>query len=572
MHLVSWERATSGFLDRIGLQSIKSKIIVFALLATLIPSVTTGWLSYRNNRRAIDEQIVLELTSVTSHASRELELWLKERRYELRVLSSSYEVSENLEKLNRSGQVGRTKALALQRIEAYLGSIGEKFSDYEELVVLDAQGNTLTSSMGRAVELNLTGNWFDRVQANETVIGNPYWDETFDVGVMIIVERIVAADGTFLGAMAAKINFDEINGILTSYAKNPSHELYLVTKKGEIVISSRKLDGPFMASELMATATEGLFAHEMSLVEFRSFRGNAVMGALHTVPQLGWGLVAEKDRTQAYSVIVRLRNITLALISTALLGIGLAAYLLGLTIVSPLRRLTHGATKVARGDLDVNLPFHDRSEVGYMTEVFNGMVARLRKFRDENVAINQELHNKNAALRMLSITDSLTGLYNRTELPKLLEIELARAQQRQHSFSILMIDIDRFKRFNDTYGHQAGDDLLRCVAEVLKSLSRACDVAARYGGEEFLILLTETEPDEALRFAERLRVRVEQIRSQGKERVTISVGVASFPSNGDDVESIIRQADAALYRCKRRGRNQVAPARAGQEILEPIPG
>ena len=570
--MVSWERATSGFLDRIGLQSIKSKIIVFALLATLIPSVTTGWLSYRNNRRAIDEQIVLELTSVTSHASRELELWLKERRYELRVLSSSYEVSENLEKLNRSGQVGRTKALALQRIEAYLGSIGEKFSDYEELVVLDAQGNTLTSSMGRAVELNLTGNWCDLVQANETVIGNPYWDETFDVGVMIIVERIVAADGTFLGAMAAKINFDEINGILTSYAKNPSHELYLVTKKGEIVISSRKLDGPFMASELIATATEGLFAHEMSLVEFRSFRGNAVMGALHTVPQLGWGLVAEKDRAQAYSVIVRLRNITLALISTALLGIGLAAYLLGLTIVSPLRRLTHGATKVARGDLDVNLPFHDRSEVGYMTEVFNGMVARLRKFRDENVAINQELHNKNAALRMLSITDSLTGLYNRTELPKLLEIELARAQQRQHSFSILMIDIDRFKRFNDTYGHQAGDDLLRCVAEVLKSLSRACDVAARYGGEEFLILLTETEPDEALRFAERLRVRVEQIRSQGKERVTISVGVASFPSNGDDVESIIRQADAALYRCKRRGRNQVALARAGQEILEPIPG
>ena len=570
--MVSWERATSGFLDRIGLQSIKSKIIVFALLATLIPSVTTGWLSYRNNRRAIDEQIVLELTSVTSHASRELELWLKERRYELRVLSSSYEVSENLEKLNRSGQVGRTKALALQRIEAYLESIGEKFSDYEELVVLDARGNTLTSSMERAVELNLTGNWFDRVQANETVIGNPYWDETFDVGVMIIVERIVAADGTFLGAMAAKINFDEINGILTSYAKNPSHELYLVTKKGEILISSRKLDGPFMASELIATATEGLFAHEMSLVEFRSFRGNAVMGALHTVPQLGWGLVAEKDRAQAYSVIVRLRNITLALISTALLGIGLAAYLLGLTIVSPLRRLTHGATKVARGDLDVNLPFHDRSEVGYMTEVFNGMVARLRKFRDENVAINQELHNKNAALRMLSITDSLTGLYNRTELPKLLEIELARAQQRQHSFSILMIDIDRFKRFNDTYGHQAGDDLLRCVAEVLKSLSRACDVAARYGGEEFLILLTETEPDEALRFAERLRVRVEQIRSQGKERVTISVGVASFPSNGDDVESIIRQADAALYRCKRRGRNQVALARAGQEILEPIPG
>ncbi len=569
--MFSWERATSGFLDRIGLQSIKSKIIVFALLATLIPSVTMGWLSYRNNRRAIDEQIVLELTSVTSHASRELELWLKERRYELRVLSSSYEVSENLEKLNRPGQVGRTKDLALKRIEAYLGSIGEKFSDYEELVVLNVRGNALTSSMARASALNLAWDWFDRVRANETVIGNPYWDETFDVGVMIIVERIRAADGTFLGAMAAKINFDEIGGILTSYAKDPSHELYLVTKRGEILISSRNLDGPFMGSKLIATTAEGLVAHEMSLVEFRSFRGNAVLGTLHTVPELGWGVVAEKDRAKAYSAIVRLRNITLALISTVLLGIGLAAYLLGLTIVGPLRRLTQGATKVARGDLDVNLPFHGRSEVGYLTNVFNGMVARLRKFRDENVAINQELHEKNDALRMLSITDSLTGLYNRTELPKLLAKELARAQRHQHSFSILMIDIDRFKRFNDTYGHQAGDDLLRCVAEVLRSFSRACDVAARYGGEEFLILLAETGPDEALRFAEKLRGRVEQIRSQDKERVTISVGVASFPGNGDDVKSIIRQADAALYRCKKRGRNRVALARAGQEIQESIP-
>ncbi|MEE9230413.1 MAG: diguanylate cyclase, partial [Acidobacteriota bacterium] len=429
----------------------------------------------------------------------------------------------------------------------------------------------LTSSMARASALNLAWDWFDRVRANETVIGNPYWDETFDVGVMIIVERIRAADGTFLGAMAAKINFDEIGGILTSYAKDPSRELYLVTKRGEILISSRKLGGPFMGSKLIATTAEGLFAHEMSLVEFRSFRGNAVLGTLHTVPELGWGVVAEKDRAKAYSAIVRLRNITLALISTVLLGIGLAAYLLGLTIVGPLRRLTQGATKVARGDLDVNLPFHGRSEVGYLTNVFNGMVARLRKFRDENVAINQELHEKNDALRMLSITDSLTGLYNRTELPKLLAKELARAQRHQHSFSILMIDIDRFKRFNDTYGHQAGDDLLRCVAEVLRSFSRACDVAARYGGEEFLILLAETGPDEALRFAEKLRGRVEQIRSQDKERVTISVGVASFPGNGDDVESIIRQADAALYRCKKRGRNRVALARAGQEIQESIP-
>ena len=99
--MFSWELATTGFLDAIGLRRIKIKIIAFALLATLIPSLTMGWLSYRNNRRAIDEKIVEELTNLTSHASRELDLWFRERRYEMKVLASSYEVSENLEKMLR---------------------------------------------------------------------------------------------------------------------------------------------------------------------------------------------------------------------------------------------------------------------------------------------------------------------------------------------------------------------------------------------------------------------------------------------------------------------------------------
>ncbi|MCZ6695603.1 MAG: hypothetical protein O7A63_03585, partial [Acidobacteria bacterium] len=122
--MFSWEQGTGRFLDGIGLRSIRSKIIVFALSATLIPSVTMGWLSYRNNRRAIDEKIVQELTSLTSHASRELELWLIERRYEMKVFSSSYEISENLEKLNRSETVEPARATALQRVAGYLESVG----------------------------------------------------------------------------------------------------------------------------------------------------------------------------------------------------------------------------------------------------------------------------------------------------------------------------------------------------------------------------------------------------------------------------------------------------------------
>jgi len=565
--LFSWEKATNGFLDGLGLRSIKVKIILFALLATLIPSLTMGWLSYRNNRRAIDEKVIQELTSLTTHAAREVSLWLKERRYELKVLSSSYEVSENLAKLNRQGQAGQEKATALRRIQDYLGSIGKKFADYQELFAVDLQGNVLASSTGPPGTRSLGADWIERARREDTPSVSTAWDQARHTGTMVIVEPIRSADGAFLGALGARVGFGAIEGILASYTKESSQELYLLTRKGEVLISSRHLDRPFMATRLGAATTERLFSHEMAPQEFSSFRDSDVLGALRAIPDLEWGIVAEKDRASAYSAINRMRNITLTLISTILLAIGLAAYLLGLTIVRPLGRLTQGARKVAGGDLDVDLPIHGRSEVSYTTIVFNDMVARLRRFRDENVAINQELRERNDELRRLSITDSLTGLYNRTQLPESLSRELSRSQRHGHSFSLLMIDIDHFKRFNDTHGHQAGDELLRSVAGILKNSLRACDLAARYGGEEFLILLTETDPEGARTFAESLRVGVERLRFHGETAVTISIGVASFPANGTDVESIIRQADDALYDCKKRGRNRVAvaePAR-GQE-------
>ncbi len=564
MSLSSWERWTGGFLEAIGLSSIKLKILVFALLATLIPSLTMGWLSYRNNRRAIDDKILQELTSLTSVASRELDLWLKERRLEMRVLSSSYEVSENLERLASPGQGERSAAVALRRLQDYLVSVGKRFTSYRELLVADARGKILASSVPSPGASVLPQDLLRRARAGEKVVRDPSWDRRLKAGVVLIAEPVRSADGAFLGVMGAKVGFGDIDAILAACTKDSTQELYLVTRKGEVLVSTGTLAGAFMASRLDAGTAERLFSHESAPLEFPNFRGAEVLGTLRTVPDLGWGVVAEKDTASAYAEVARLRNVTLALISAVLLAIGLAAYLLGLTIVSPLRRLTQGAGKVAGGDLDVDLPVQGRSEVSYMTAVFNDMVARLRKFRDENAAINQELRERNEELRKLSVTDGLTGLYNRTQLPELLAKELSRSRRHGHPFTLLMADIDHFKLFNDTHGHQRGDELLQRFAEVVRGKLRSCDLGARYGGEEFLILLTETGPEGALRLAETLRQAVEEIRMDGRKAVTVSIGVASFPENGGDVESLIRQADAALYRCKREGRNRVGLAGSGR--------
>ncbi|MGH7371896.1 MAG: GGDEF domain-containing protein, partial [Candidatus Methylomirabilales bacterium] len=299
------------------------------------------------------------------------------------------------------------------------------------------------------------------------------------------------------------------------------------------------------------------------LLEYRDHRGKDMVGTLKRLPQLNWAVVAEVERSEVYASIIQLRNLTFLMVAGLLLGIGLTAYLLGLTIVRSLNRLTEGAAKVAAGDLEVDLPVASRGELGYLTEVFNYMVARLRQGREELDAINKTLSEKNRELERLSVTDGLTGLYNRSHLMQTLANETARAQRHRRPFSVLMIDIDHFKRYNDSFGHLAGDALLSKLASVFTKSIRTVEYAARYGGEEFLIMLPETEPDGAVDAAERIRAQVAKGTSgdgNAGQGVTVSIGVAGFPEHGDTPEKIIASADAALYQAKRDGRDRVIRA------------
>lgn len=552
------------------LRSIKSKITVFALIATLIPSVTMGWLSFRNNRQVIDEKIAQELAGLTSDAVAQLAPWLRERQYEVGVLASSYEVSENLERIDAPETAGRDVAASEVRLRDYLGSVGKKFPDYRELVVVGTDGKVVASSAERPGPLALPSDWLNRVRSDETVVGDPLWDRRLDSGTMVIADAIRAADDTFLGALCARVKLDEIGPILTLRGQEPSRALHLVTRRGATLFSSEKPEVPGEGATLDTATIDRLFAQDRTVLEFEGSDGMTVLGELRQIPETGWGVVAHLDQAQAYAEVVKLRNSTLALIFDVSLAIGLAAYLLCLTIVRPLDRLIQGATSVAEGNLDVRIPVHGSSEVTYATEVFNQMVAQLRQHRDERKAVTESLRERNSELHELSITDGLTGLHNRAYLPQVLDRELARAKRHRRLFSILMIDLDHFKWLNDTYGHLEGDTVLQGVAGIFRNSVRTADFAARYGGEEFLILLTETGPDGAMRFAERLRRKIERMPSLGQKAVTASIGVASFPIHGVSVEAIIREADNALYRCKQYGRNRVALA-ALAEVEETAP-
>lgn len=177
----------------------------------------------------------------------------------------------------------------------------------------------------------------------------------------------------------------------------------------------------------------------------------------------------------------------------------------------------------------------------------------------------QALEDANRRLAELAVTDGLTGLYNHRYLQDHLVLEVERSLRTSIPLGMLMIDVDHFRQYNNRFGHQTGDEVLRRVARLIAEHRRVNDVVARYGGEEFALLLINADHRVARRLAERLRLRVQSepfpaTRDIPGGRLTISVGVASCPADGNTSSSLIAAADAALFRAKRAGRNLVCVA------------
>lgn len=235
-------------------------------------------------------------------------------------------------------------------------------------------------------------------------------------------------------------------------------------------------------------------------------------------------------------------------------------------IIAEQLSLGHAIAALRAGTSDYLIkPFNDPDAV---LGVINPAIDKIRLVHDNQFLIdrlqkhNLELEQLNGILQELVVRDSLTGLYNQRFFYEVITIEHARAQRHNRPYSVLFIDIDHFKRYNNRYGHLRGDELLRELAEIITSRLRHCDVPARYGGEEFALILPETPKFGARTLAEDLRIYVSKNRfssDPGNEAypTTISVGFASFPNDGDSLEEIIQAADRALHRAKHGGRNTI---------------
>jgi diguanylate cyclase (GGDEF)-like protein len=284
--------------------------------------------------------------------------------------------------------------------------------------------------------------------------------------------------------------------------------------------------------------------------------------ARSSASDLGWRVVAREPVELAFAEASRTVRMALAIGLAAALLASLLAWLAARRLSDDLYALADAASAVEAEQAGARIPqAHSSREVRQLSSALGRMTHRLlasREAMEEKVRLRTlELEAANRALDLQARTDALTGLLNRRGFETQMAFALALSRRSGRPLSLITIDVDHFKRVNDTYGHEAGDEVLRRLARTLEVRLRNSDVVARLGGEEFVALLPDTDLAGAQAIAQSLVAAMAGQQDPVVGLITVSAGVASMRSLQDNGTDLLRRGDAALYEAKGQGRNRV---------------
>ncbi|MGE5469051.1 MAG: diguanylate cyclase [Ignavibacteria bacterium] len=393
--------------------------------------------------------------------------------------------------------------------------------------------------------------------------------------LLVTVDVPVILEGKVIYVLTTVIRPDILNDILKSQGLPQDWIAAVLDSEGTFVTRTRSPEefvGKKPSAELLRHAGESLEGAFESITP----DGLPVLSIFTRSPATGWTVALGIPRA-AVTAAYREPLILLAVGMIVLFAAGLwLAWSLGERIAVSVRSLAAQAKALGLGQ-QVLVPEVHIKEAG---EVAVALADASRLLRERTEALETERASRERQLEKLvaertealeaaiqeserlARRDALTGLQNRLSANERLRAEFLRLKRTGRAYAVLLLDIDHFKRINDSYGHEAGDQVLRQVARVLAAGTRETDFAGRFGGEEFLLLLPETDPEGALAAAEKIRAAVAEAEEATARGVTVSIGVAGAALEDGNEDDAVRRADRALYDAKARGRNRVEQAGA----------
>ena len=376
--------------------------------------------------------------------------------------------------------------------------------------------------------------------------------------------------GVVKGVIATHSNWAWVNGVLNTALPQSIEqgqiEIFIIDKNHAVLYPDAKMGMTLSTDELPKD-------QPYRYSKWQDGQRYLVSMSEVTAPistQLNWKIVVRQPSEQAMMSVYEMRTVILLLSAFATIIAVYLAYQFAGALSRPIEQLAVTARSIQNGNRDINFSADNQlDEVASLSQSLQSMMTALLQREQSLVQMNTTLESKiqdrtkaleqlNEELANLALHDPLTQCFNRLALEEAMSQSFQSARQYHQPLSVIMLDIDHFKKVNDEHGHKAGDSALKQLVKILQNGSREQDCTARYGGEEFTLVLPNTNHETACKRAESLRAAVEQADFEAVGRITISLGVATLNDADTTPETILNRADEALYRSKANGRNCVS--------------
>ena len=542
--------------------SLRKKLSIAFVIMTLLPIMITTAITWQPYGEALKKSVVERNSSLAEQIADNIDSMFAEK---IRILKFAAHSEEMV-------------SMDPRRQTAVLARIVAQYPDVQLAVVSNLAGQQIARWDGNVGDNHI--NYLDReyyhtvlTTGSTTISGVIVAKSTQKLGI-VIAEPIKDHEQKIVGIMIINIELQKLIHHVGQIKIGNTGYAYIVNSKGQIIIHpDLGLIENGMSESYLAPVMAAI-SGQTGWAEYE-FENQKRLAGYSYVPSTNWGVIAQQPLDEAMHNMMHLKiNSLIIMVSAAMV-----AMLIGLTIAGalakPIANISEATNCLAKGDLKIHLEVMSSDEIGQLADNFNNMTTQLLK-RDEALYLahnelenqvakrTQELMEANAELQRLSFLDGLTGIANRRYFDEVLEKEWQRAKRSHTSLALIILDVDFFKTYNDTYGHVAGDECLKKVAKILKdSTKRATDLVARYGGEEFTIILPDTDIRGANQVGETVRINVEKLGIKHKKslishNVTISVGIAVVEVAWDSSPmEMVAAADQALYQAKQKGRNRI---------------
>lgn len=507
------------------LRTLVLGMIVLACLATLCNSL---YVAYRVQRDALVQVALQANQAYASKVASSIGEFLRSAhshlRYSAGLLAAGLDDPALL----------RAEAVRLQAQD----------EDFNSIVIANAEGHVLTAypDIRQIASLPYRSPEIQQaVSERRPLVSRAYTSQGGDL-VVFICEPIFADDGRFLGIVGGSVFLKKESALHTVIGAHYHHDgtyAFVADANARLLYHPdyQRIGEAISGSPTLSAALRG----ESGTLQAPNYIGIPMLAGFAPVPAAHWAVVAQQPEARALAPLTELmRKMLLHILPASVVGLLLVLWMTH-RLTRPLRQLARRATHLTA------------NEAGEEQPRIDALYAEAAAIRSALLTGERLLQDKLGLLRLEAQSDALTGLANRRALQAALDTLMASGRD----FAVLALDIDHFKRVNDTHGHDAGDEVLKHLANLLRHGSRSHDLACRVGGEEFTMLLPDTGPADARQIAERIRQAVEQAETPYVGRLTLSIGVACRQPDTLLAETVLKQADEQLYKAKQNGRNRV---------------